>query len=161
MWQAGGTSGHFTDEYLDSFPLVMKIMAICSPAGFQMNFNIIKAFLWEGRWHSWLINPDQLNFTFTQKITTPMNIFGIIITLHPDGSLHFSMLRRAMWQGASLWTAGQFLFRGLSSNQKEAGCAAPKLRGVSNSWSALCVLLPQHGGCIIGKQQNNPNRGAV
>lgn len=40
------------------------------------------------------INPDQLSFTFTQKIPIHVNIFQLIITLNPDVSLYFSMLRR-------------------------------------------------------------------
>lgn len=83
--------GNFAYEYLDSFPLVMKIMAICSPACVSDEFQYHKSFIGKGEMMLAVqINPDQLNFTFTQKIPIDMNIFSIIVTLGPDGSLYLA-----------------------------------------------------------------------
>ena len=44
MWGVGNTSEHFIYEYLNSFPLVMKITAICSPAHISDEFQYHKSF---------------------------------------------------------------------------------------------------------------------
>ena len=54
----------------------MKIMAICSPACVSDEFQYHKGFIGEGEMMLAVqINPDQLSFTFTQKIPIDMNIF--------------------------------------------------------------------------------------
>lgn len=68
--------GNLAYEYLDSFPLVMKIMTICSPACVSDEFQYHKSFIGKGEMMLAVqINPDQLSFTFTQKIPIDMNIF--------------------------------------------------------------------------------------
>lgn len=65
-----------------------------------------------------------------------------------------------MWEGTSLLcTAGQVVM-GMTSNRRKETVFFPKLRVISKSGSALCVLPPELGYYIkIQKQQKVPNGG--
>lgn len=48
MWGAGGISGYVIYEYIDSVPLVRKIMTICAPACISGEFQYHKSFIGGG-----------------------------------------------------------------------------------------------------------------